>query len=67
MTIGGIRADYHNIFGLFITPRLHARFALNKNTVFRISAGRGQRTANIFADNIGYFISNRFPLSAQFC
>lgn len=60
--VGGIRADYHNIFGLFITPRLHARFALNKNTVFRISAGRGQRTANIFADNMGYFISNRIPV-----
>lgn len=57
--LAGIRADYHNNFGLFITPRLNVRYAPNEKTVFRIAAGRGQRTASIFAENIGLFASNR--------
>ena len=55
----GARADYHNNFGLFFTPRANIRFAPNETTVFRIAAGRGQRTASIFAENIGFFASNR--------
>jgi copper chaperone CopZ len=56
--LGG-RADYHNNFGLFFTPRLNARFAPNQRTVFRLAAGRGQKTASVFAENIGIFASNR--------
>jgi outer membrane receptor for ferrienterochelin and colicins len=55
----GLRADHHNNFGLFITPRFHGRYALNQTTVLRASAGRGQRTANIFAESIGAMASNR--------
>lgn len=58
LLVGG-RADYHNNFGLFFTPRVNLRFAPNEKTVFRIAAGRGQRTASIFAENIGLFASNR--------
>jgi outer membrane receptor protein involved in Fe transport len=36
------------------------RYAPLKNTVFRGSVGRAQRTANIFAENTGYMASNRF-------
>lgn len=57
--IAGIRADDHNLFGTFITPRLHARYALTEDWVFRASAGTGQRTANIFAENMAYFASAR--------
>ena len=56
--IGG-RADYHNNFGLFFTPRINLRYAPEESTVFRIAAGRGQKTASIFAENIGMFASNR--------
>lgn len=55
----GLRADHHNNYGLFFTPRLHTRYALNQSMVLRLSAGRGQRTANIFAENIGAFASSR--------
>jgi outer membrane receptor for ferrienterochelin and colicins len=55
----GARADYHNNFGLFFTPRLNVRYAPSEKTVFRIAAGRGQRTASIFAENIGLFASSR--------
>ncbi|MCU0390069.1 MAG: TonB-dependent receptor, partial [Thermoflexibacter sp.] len=57
--IAGIRADYHNLFGVFVTPRLHARYAPTETTVFRFAVGRGQRTANIFAENMAIFASSR--------
>ena len=56
--VGG-RADYHNNFGLFFTPRVNVRYAPDQKTVVRIAAGRGQKTASIFAENIGIFASNR--------
>ncbi len=57
--VAGIRGDYHNLFGFFVTPRLHLRYAPVDNTVLRASVGRGQRTANIFAENIGALASAR--------
>lgn len=57
--VAGLRGDYHNIYGAFATPRLHIRYAPFKKTVFRASAGRAQRTANIFAENMGIMASNR--------
>ncbi len=57
--ICGLRADYHNYFGLQISPRLHGKYDLSEKTHIRFSGGRGFRTANIIADNFGYFISGR--------
>ena len=58
-TILGIRGDYNNLFGFFATPRLHFRYEPVKGTIIRFSAGRGQRTANIFAENMSVFVSSR--------
>lgn len=55
----GIRVDTHNLLGTFITPRLHLRYAPWENGVFRASAGRGKRSANIFAENQQLFASSR--------
>lgn len=55
----GLRIDHHNIYGAFFTPRVHMRYALTENTVLRVSSGRGQRTASVFAENIGLFASSR--------
>jgi outer membrane receptor for ferrienterochelin and colicin len=57
--VAGLRGDYHNIYGAFATPRLHVRYAPFKRTAIRASVGRAQRTANIFAENIGYMASSR--------
>lgn len=57
--VAGLRGDYHNLYGAFATPRLHIRYAPFKRTVLRASVGRAQRTANIFAENMGYMASNR--------
>lgn len=55
----GIRADYHNFYGLFFTPRAHLRYAPNEKWVLRASAGQGQRTANILAENNGLLATSR--------
>lgn len=57
--IAGLRADYHNLFGAFVTPRLHLRYAPTEQATLRASMGRGQRTANIIADNSGVLASAR--------
>ncbi len=57
--IAGLRLDHHNNFGFFVTPRLHLRYALSPTDVFRFSGGSGQRTANIFAENLGVMASSR--------
>lgn len=57
--VAGIRGDYHNQFGFFVTPRLHLRYAFNDQVVWRMSGGRGQRTASIIAENLGILASSR--------
>lgn len=58
-TVLGFRGDIHNQYGLFFTPRVHLKYAPKPTSVIRFSVGRGQRTASIFAENIGIFASNR--------
>ena len=57
--VAGLRADNNNLFGFFITPRLNLRYEVLHGTVIRASAGRGQRTANIFAENTSVLVSAR--------
>jgi outer membrane receptor for ferrienterochelin and colicin len=58
--VAGVRGDYHNLYGFFVTPRLHMRFGLNENkTVFRLSGGRALRTSSIYSDNMQLMASNR--------
>jgi outer membrane receptor protein involved in Fe transport len=57
--VGGLRYDYHNMFGGIWSPRLHAKYDLTENTQLRASAGRGFRTANPLMENIGGLVSNR--------
>lgn len=55
----GLRVDHHNLLGNFITPRLHLRYTPWENSSFRASAGKGRRSANIFAENQQLFASSR--------
>jgi len=57
--IAGIRADYHNIYGAFLTPRFHIKFNLTEHTILRASAGMGYRTANVIAENNTMLASSR--------
>lgn len=57
--VAGIRADNNNLFGWFATPRLGLRYQPATGTTLRAAIGRGQRTANIFAENTSVFASAR--------
>lgn len=57
--IAGLRGDIHNRYGFELTPRLHLKYDFTKRTNLRLSAGSGWRTANVFAENSGVFVSSR--------
>lgn len=57
--ISGIRFDFHNIYGRFITPRFHLRYAPEETLIFRASAGKGYHIARIFAENTALMSSSR--------
>ncbi len=57
--IPGLRVDNHNLYGTFFTPRLHAKYNLSDESIIRFTGGRGLRTANIFAENMNVFASQR--------
>lgn len=57
--VAGARADFHNLAGTQFTPRLNFKYDFTPQTIVRLSAGRGFRTANVFAENQQYFASNR--------
>jgi outer membrane receptor for ferrienterochelin and colicins len=57
--LAGIRGDYDNLYGFFITPRLHLKYNITKKTVMRASAGKGSRTANVIAENLSLLATAR--------
>lgn len=57
--VAGIRADRHNLFGTFFTPRLHTRFGISPLSTLRLSAGKGIRSAYVIAENISVLASSR--------
>jgi len=60
----GVRVDFHNMFGTFVTPRMHFRYKMGEHITFRSSAGKGYRTANVLSENI-YLLANSRSLSWQ--
>ncbi len=57
--VTGLRADNHNQFGWFFTPRIHLRYSPDPDWVIRAAAGRGYRTSNIFVEYASSFASSR--------
>jgi len=57
--VAGARVDFHNLAGTQFTPRLNIKYDITPKTILRASAGRGFRTANIFAESQAYLASNR--------
>ncbi|MBK8943965.1 MAG: TonB-dependent receptor [Ignavibacteriae bacterium] len=57
--ISGVRADFNNKFGMFITPRFHARYSPLANTTLRFTIGKGYRSSNIISENISFLSSSR--------
>lgn len=57
--VAGARVDFHNLAGTQFTPRVNFKYDITPQTILRLSAGRGFRTANVFAESQQYFASNR--------
>lgn len=57
--IAGMRVDNNNLFGTYLTPRLHVRYSPFETTTIRASAGKGRRTASVIAENMGVLASSR--------
>lgn len=57
--LAGLRADNSSRFGLFITPRVHAKWEIIEGLTWRASAGKGHRTAMPLAENNYLLASSR--------
>jgi hypothetical protein len=57
--VAGLRVDHHNFFGVYWTPRVHAKYNATSTTTLRASFGRGWRVANIITENSSFLASSR--------
>lgn len=57
--ITGIRADNHQDYGAFITPRALFKFSPIEDHSIRLSAGTAWRQVNMFSENINLLVSSR--------
>lgn len=57
--VAGARTDFHNLFGTYFTPRIHARWEFVPNWTVRGSVGKGYRTPNALMENSMVWVSSR--------
>ena len=57
--IAGLRADYSNVYGAFVTPRLHLRYNITNESILKLMAGSGRRTPSLIMENVGLLASSR--------
>lgn len=57
--VAGGRVDFHNLAGTQFSPRINMKYDISPKTILRVSGGKGFRAANVFAENQGFFASNR--------
>ncbi len=57
--IGGLRYDNHNLYGHFITPRVHLKYDINGSITLRASGGKGYRSPNVYAENPFMMMTSR--------
>ena len=49
--MGGLRWDHSNIYGSFVTPRMHLKYSPSDIVTLRGSIGKGYRTSHVLAEN----------------
>ena len=64
-SVWGGRVDYHNLFGLQVSPRIHAKYLLTEKIDLRLTAGKGWRVPNFMMDNISLLATSRNWLVTQ--
>lgn len=55
----GFRYDNHNLYGSFVTPRIHFRYQFAPKSTIRLAGGSGRRTSNPIAENSFLLASSR--------
>jgi outer membrane cobalamin receptor len=55
----GARTDFHNLYGVQFTPRMHFKHDISEDLTFRASAGSGFRVPNRLVEYYGNLVSNR--------
>ena len=55
----GIRWDYSSVYGGFLTPRLHVKYAPAEWLSLRASAGKGYRSPHVLAENVSLLASGK--------
>lgn len=57
--MAGLRGDHSDVWGWFVTPRLHLRYAPSQLLTMRLSAGKGYRTPHFYVENHFLMASSR--------
>ena len=57
--MAGIRGDYSDLYGAFVTPRAHVKWVVAEPLKLRLSAGKGYRTPRPMLDNHTLMASSR--------
>lgn len=57
--VAGLRADNNSKYGILFAPRFNIKYSPTENLVFRSNIGRGYRSPNIIADNLGILSTGR--------
>ena len=57
--MGGLRWDHSNIYGGFITPRMHLKYSPTDILTLRASVGKGYRTNHVMAEYNNLLASSR--------
>ena len=55
----GLRGDLHNMHGFWLSPKANFKYNLPKDLTIKLAVGKGYRTPNLIAENIGALASNR--------
>lgn len=55
----GLRSDVHDTFGVFVTPRMNARWSVSDAMTLKAALGKGWRTSVPLAEFAGVWASNR--------
>ncbi|MEN6619670.1 MAG: TonB-dependent receptor [Rikenellaceae bacterium] len=57
--VAGLRLDNNNLHGWLFAPRMNLKYAFVEKLVLRASGGRGFRSSNVIADNLGMLSTGR--------
>jgi len=55
----GLRADFHSVYGLYATPRLHLKWTVTKQHRINAQGGLARRSSYFLAEHLPQFINGR--------